>query len=161
MGLNKSEMVLGIVEAYCFAHGREPVEASVIAAWAVETGRWEASKGALLKECQSAIAKAMREAKCSTPDGGVMRYFGSMQVVKQENGKQVQHEMWVDIRTAKYDQVRRVFQGRLKKVKEITKAYVRDVTAYNDNYLPKGKTPIQIPLSFMDDEDGESTALAS
>jgi hypothetical protein len=71
--MSRNSESLQLVDEYVAAGHSYPVQAEQIAAWAIQTRRWEPSTQAALRLCAHQIADGLREAYWTDPKGRRVR----------------------------------------------------------------------------------------
>lgn len=139
------EQLQSIVAEYR-ANGQPwPATSHEMAVWAMETGRWQPQRSAMLRKCAEEFSDAMREEYITDQQGRRVR---SKHVARIGDGA-AQIPLWADIRTASRDHMEIAFQQRRQQILGDCRQLKNDVDSYNDNYNPGGA--LQMVFDFTDD----------
>lgn len=141
-----------IVTEYRLAGEPWPASTKTIAAWAIQTGRWELEESAAVKKCAEDLARAMREEYTTDSKGRRVRLKHSATIKK--NGEQM--VLWDDIRTAPRGHMQLAFQQRRHQIFGDCRQLKTDVESYNDNH--PGEKPIQMIFDFTLDLEEDDAA---
>jgi hypothetical protein len=134
-----------IVEDYRALGHPWPASAKTMAAWALDTGRWELPVSAAINKCAEDLAKAMREEYTTDAKGRRVRL---KHPVATRRGAE-QFVLWDDIRTATRDHMHVSFQQRRQQVVGDCRQLKADLDSYNDDH-PDAE-PIQMIFDFTMD----------
>lgn len=130
---------------YMRQHGAKRVDLTLVAAWMVDTGRWEPEKAALIRQCKDHLAAAMRQECFTDPQGRQVRAMHP--VVEEKAGKQT--TLWEPLREMPRKRAAVSFQHRRQGIVADCRKLKIDVDSYNDNFND-GET-IQLVLDFTKD----------
>ena len=122
-----------------------PATAHDMAFWAIETGRWQPQRSAMLRRCAEEISDAMREEYVTDPQGRRVR---SKHMARYGEGP-AQIPLWADIRTATREHMELAFQQRRQQILGDCRQLKNDVDSYNDNH--NAGQPLQMIFDFTDD----------
>jgi len=118
-----------IVREYRDAGGRWPATAKDIAAWAIQTKRWQQQPSSVIAQCADHVARAMREEYITDPQGRRVR--AKHVAIIDKDGEQL--PLWADIRTAPREHMELAFQQRRHQIIGDCRHLKADVDSYNDN----------------------------
>jgi hypothetical protein len=145
-----SAQLLGLVEAYLDAGGKEPYSPRDVAEWAIKNGRWDRHKATAVTQCAREISRALREDYYTDAKGRnvrarhPVRYF-----VDTPSGEKEQRTLWQHHQKMSPEFAERSFkQRRLQIVGDCTQLKI-DVDSWNDQHDPKDR--IQLKLDFTCD----------
>jgi len=144
-----------IVEQYRALDQPWPASAKTIAAWAIDTGRWELPVSAAIGKCAEDVAKAMREEYTTDSKGRRVRL--KHPVSTRRGGEQF--VLWDDIRTASRDHMHVSFQQRRQQVVGDCRQLKTDLDSYNDGH-PNAEPILMIFDFTMDLAELEAAAAA-
>ena len=130
---------------YMLQHGTKRVDLTSVAAWMVDTGRWEPEKAALIRQCKDHLATALRQECFTDPQGRRVRAM--LPVVEEKAGKQI--TLWESLREMPRKRAAVSFQQRRQGIVSDCRKLKIDVDSYNDNFND-GET-IQLILDFTKD----------
>lgn len=139
------EQLQGIVADYRQNGQPWPATAHEMAMWAIETGKWQPQRSAMLRKCTEELSDAMREEYITDPQGRRVR---SKHVARLGEGP-AQIPLWADIRTATREHMEIAFQQRRQQILGDCRQLKNDVDSYNDNY--NGGHALQMVFDFTDD----------
>lgn len=121
-----------------------------LAVWALETGRWEAPRNVVLKQCQEDFARALREQYIQDSSGASVR---AKHAARIRSGDQ-QQTFWADIRDAPREHMEAAFQQRREQIVGDCRQLKRDLDYYNTEN--PSEADIQLVFDFRDDiEEGQ------
>ena|SRR5207245_2576988 len=135
-----------IVDEWLAAGHDYPLQTEQIAAWAIQTRRWEPSTQAALRLCAHQIADALREDYLTDPRGRRVRAKHPRR--EKQGNKQI--VLWDDIRTAPRSHMEVAFQQRRNAIVGDCRQLKTDVDSFNEYGNTEGR-PIQLVLNFSDD----------
>ncbi|MBI1784953.1 hypothetical protein HYR69_07400 [Candidatus Sumerlaeota bacterium] len=154
MKKTKGEVILGHVEAYRAYGNPWPVPAKKIAAWAIDTNRYEPKARSIYSIGGREFADAMRMDHFTDPQGREVRRFHALRAVEElgefetEGIEQLTFE-WLDLRTDDPKKLKMAFQQKRGLILNDCKALKTDVESYNENFNPG--EPIQLCFDFSED----------
>ena len=120
-----------------------------LAAWAIQTERWEPPPDLVLKKCKDDFAKALREQYIKDSEGRPVR---AKHVARRKSGGR-QLYFWADIRRTSRKHMVSSFQLRREQIVGDCRQLDRDQNYWNTAH-PNEK-PIQLCFDFSDDvEEG-------
>jgi hypothetical protein len=122
-----------------------PATSHEMAVWAIETGRWQPQRSAMLRKCAEELSDAMREEYITDPQG---RRVHSKHMARYGDGP-AQIPLWADIQTAGRGHMEIAFQQRRQQILGDCRQLKTDVDSYNDNY--NDAEPLQMVFDFTDD----------
>jgi hypothetical protein len=122
-----------------------PATSHEMAVWAIETGRWQPQRSAMLRKCAEELSDAMREEYITDPQGRRVR---SKHVARYGEGN-AQIPLWADIKTAGRGHMEIAFQQRRQQILGDCRQLKTDVDSFNDNY--NKAEPLQMIFDFTDD----------
>lgn len=122
-----------------------PATSHEMAVWAIETGRWQPQRSAMLRKCAEELSDAMREEYITDPQGRRVR---SKHMARYGDGP-AQIPLWADIQTAGRGHMEIAFQQRRQQILGDCRQLKTDVDSYNDNY--NDAEPLQMIFDFTDD----------
>lgn len=134
-----------IVREYRISGQRWPASPKMIAAWAIQNGKWRANPSAEIALCAREVSRAMRE-ECMTDSRG-RRVRLKHPVVEHRDGEQI--VLWDDIRTAPAAHMRMSFQQRRNQIVGDCRQLQLDAASYSDAH--PDQSPIQIVFDFTQD----------
>ena len=140
-----SKQLQRIVAEYRASGDPWPASTRTIAAWAIESGRWELSESAALAKCAEDISRAMREEYTTDARGRRVRVKHSATVRRGSE----QLVLWDGLRTAPREHMKLSFQQRRQQIVGDCRQLQMDVDSYNDRY-PNAE-PIQMVFDFTGD----------
>ncbi len=144
-----------IVQEYRSAERPWPASAKTIAAWAIETDRWDMPAAAVLNKCAEDIAEAMREEYYWDKKGRRVRLLHPATIRRQGE----LFTEWDDIRTASRQHMQLSFQQRRRAIVGDCRQLKTDVDSYNDAHAEA--PAIQISFDFnMDIAELEAASAA-
>lgn len=135
-----------IINDYISATGKDTIDMNEVAKWAIAQGRWNPPQYDPLKACARELSSAARQEFYTDPQGREVRRKHCYTVVDQ--GGQ-HHWLWVDIQTAKPDQMHKSAAARRRSSLGDVIQLATDLASYNDNNTHGA----QIDMSFNFDED--------
>lgn len=142
----KTESLQNTINDYMEATGEQTIDMNKVAAWAIGEGRWKPPEYDPRKMCARELSRAAREEFYTDPQGREVRKKHCYTIVDEQG----QHRwLWVDIQTAKPDQIRKSAAARRRSALGDVVQLHTDVSSYNDNN-PYGAS---IQMSFNFDED--------
>jgi hypothetical protein len=142
--------VLGIVEKYIAAGGKEPICPREVARWAIDHREWDRHRTTAVSLCAKDIARALREDYYIDEKGRTVRARHSIREMRDDgSGQTEQLTFWHDHRTMPRPFAERSFQQRRVQIVGDCKQLKIDVDSYND-YHP-GQDPIQLVIDFTYD----------
>jgi hypothetical protein len=124
-----SKQMQKIVEEYRASGEPWPSTAKIMAAWAINTGRWELPASAAINKCAEDIAAAMREEYFVDRKGRRVRLLHPVQT-RSVDGEQM--TLWDDMRTAPRSHMHLSFQQKRKGIFWDCHQLKDDVDSYND-----------------------------
>lgn len=139
------EQLQKIVAEYRLNAQPWPATSHEMAVWAIETGRWNPQRSAMLRKCAEELSDAMREEYITDPQGRRVR---SKHVARYGEGRD-QLPLWADIKTASREHMEIAFQQRRQQILGDCRQLKTDVGSYNDNY--NSSAPLQMVFDFTDD----------
>lgn len=139
------EQLQHIVDDYRQNSQPWPATAHEMAIWAIETGKWQPQRSAMLRKCTEELSDAMREEYITDLQGRRVR---SKHVARYSEGNG-QIPLWADIRTATREHMEIAFQQRRQQILGDCRQLKNDVGSYNDNY--NSGQPLQMVFDFTDD----------
>lgn len=142
-----------LVEKYREAGNPWPASTHDIAVWAVQNKLWLPEQSAIIAQCASELADAMREEYYTDNQGRKVRAKHAAKVV--QNGEQTM--LWDDMRTAPPEHMRAAFSMRRNQIFGDVKQLKTDVDSYNENRSPS--FPLQISFDFGIDLEEEAARL--
>jgi len=122
-----------------------PAGTRTIAAWAIQTGRWELPASAAVNKCAEDLQNAMREEYITDNRGRKVRKLHPAKITA--NGQQL--ILWDDIRTAPRHHMQLSFQQRRRGIVGDVRQLKVDVDSYNEAH--QGAEPIQVEFDFTMD----------
>ena len=141
-----------LVDEFIVDGGPWPATLRTVAAWAINTNRWQPQQSAIISQCADHLARALREEYRTDPQGRRVRAKHPAPIYQE--GKQML--FWDDIRTASRDHMRAAFQTRRRQIVGDCHQLKIDIDSYNDNY--NGGQPIQMVFDFsLDLQELEAT----
>jgi hypothetical protein len=144
------EVLQAYADEYFSESGKETATAKEIAAWAIETERWEAPANLILKRCQDDFAKALREQYFKDRHGRSIR---AKHVARIKQGDRQLH-LWGDIRRISRNFIQNSFQLRREQIVGDCRQLNRDKDYWNESH--SDEEPLQLCFDFTDDvEEGE------
>lgn len=149
--MNYTKQLQQIVSEYRLAGEPWPAPSKAIAAWAINTGRWELEESAAVKKCAEDLSRAMREEYTTDSKGRRVRL--KHPVTTNKDGEQM--VLWDDMRTAPRAHMQMSFQQRRHQIFGDCRQLKMDVDSYNDNH--EDEQPIQMIFDFtLDLEEDEA-----
>lgn len=134
-----------VVREYRISGQRWPASPKMIAAWAIQNGKWRANPAAEIALCARDVSRAMREEYTTDSRGRRVRL--KHPVVEHRDGRQT--VLWDDIRTAPAAHMRISFQQRRNQIVGDCRQLQVDAASYNDSHIEQ--PPIQIVFDFTQD----------
>jgi len=134
-----------IVTDYRAAERPWPATAREIAAWAIETGRWDMPAAAVEKKCAEDVADAMRELYFTDKKGRRVRALHPATIRRQG----VLFTEWDDLRTASRSHMQLSFQQHRKSIVGECRALKSAQDSYNE--LHPDDPPLQVSFNFYMD----------
>jgi hypothetical protein len=134
-----------VVREYRISGEKWPASPKMIAAWAIQNGRWRANPAAEIALCAREVSRAMREEYTTDSKGRRVRL--KHPVVEHRDGEQI--VLWDDIRTAPASHMRMSFQQRRNQIVGDCRQLQVDAATYND--LHADQPSIQIVFDFRQD----------
>jgi hypothetical protein len=122
-----------------------PATSHDMAVWAIETGRWNPQRSAMLRKCAEELSDAMREEYTTDPQGRRVR---TKHVARYGEGN-AQIPLWADIQTAGRQHMEIAFQQRRQQILGDCRQLKTDVDSFNENY--NTAAPLQMIFDFTDD----------
>jgi hypothetical protein len=122
-----------------------PATAHEMAIWAIEMGKWQPQRSAMLRKCTEELSDAMREEYITDPQGRRVR---SKHMARFGAGP-AQIPLWADIRTAPREHMEIAFQQRRQQILGDCRQLKNDVDSYNDNY--NSGQSLQMVFDFTND----------
>jgi hypothetical protein len=138
-----NEQMALLADDYQLATGRTTYMTKEVAAWALDSGRWQPHRDSLLRQFADDLSKAMREQFITDPQGRRVR---AKHAIRQEGE---QGSLWADIRLATRDHMVVAFQQRRQQIVADCRQLNVDVDSYNENQ--NDLAPIQIVFDFTVD----------
>lgn len=127
-----------ICHEYMEEFGVDVIDLDEVAAWAIETNRWQEYRTSIHRRCRRELATAMREEKFVDEDGREVRRMHSVRVKK---GEQFTWE-WADIYTMKPKKFRASITHRRDKVLASLKQMKTDQDSWNDHNIHGAELPL-------------------
>ena len=122
-----------------------PATTHQIAAWAIHKKLWAAKTSSLIDQCADHLARALREAYITDPQG---RKVWVKHAARIKQGKR-QLTLWADIRTDEPKYMQIALQQRRQQILGDCHQLKTDVDSYNQNWNPGRK--IQMVFDFTTD----------
>lgn len=144
--LNKSQQLQEIVNAYMEASGKDEIDMSAAAEWAMKQGLWNPPRFDPVKACARDLSRAAREEFYHDPQGREVRKKHCYTIVGPDGQRQW---LWFDIVNAAREQMHTSAQARRKMALGDVVQLKKDVGSWNDNNKLGG----HIQMSFNFDED--------
>ena len=145
-----NEAMLDIVERWKASGGVWPATPEEIALFAVNNKLYEQPKKDIVKQCARDIARTMREAHYTDPQGRKVRTLHAARYRKgDQDGQPKQEVLWDDIRTAKREHMENAFGLRRTQIVGDCWQLKTDADSYNENH-PEYE-PIQLVFDFTSD----------
>lgn len=116
-----------------------------IALWLIQTGRWEAPSGLLVRICREDVARALRDQYISDNKGRPVRAKHVSRII--QGGQQL--HLWADIRTAPREFMESAFQQRREQIVCDCRQLKRDADYFNASHPEEPR--IQLVFDFTDD----------
>lgn len=145
IGETYNEALQRIAHEYFAETGKETATTSEIAAWAMETDRWEAQPDFLLKKCREDIAAALREEKIKDEHGKSVR----LNQVNRVTQGGVQQYLWGDIRKIDRDHMKGSVAVRRDQMVGECRQVDRDCNFWNS--LHPDKEAVTCEFDFRED----------
>lgn len=140
-----SKQMQMIVAEYRVSGQPWPAGTKTIAAWAIDTGRWELPTSAAISKCAEDLQSAMREEYIKDGAGRKVRKLHPATIMSGG----VQHVLWDDIRTAPRHHMQLSFQQRRRGIVGDVRQLKLDVDCYNS--IKVTEEPIQMDFDFSMD----------
>lgn len=140
-----SEQLQAIANEYRSSGEAWPATSHQIAAWAIQTRRWQAQRSSLIDQCAEELSRAMGEEYHRDPQGRQVRVKHAARVSHDGTQKWI----WDDIRSATRDHMARAFQNRRGQIFGEVWQLKNDVDSFNENRVPE--KPIRMVWDFTDD----------
>ncbi|WP_417492876.1 hypothetical protein [Maricaulis sp.] len=147
-----SKQIQKIVTEFRLAGNKWPATTKEIAAWAIQTGRWQLEDDIAIRKCAEDISRAMREEYTTDAKGRRVRLKHSATMML--NGKQC--VLWDDLRTAPRSHMQLAFQQRRHQILGDCRQLKTDVESYNDRH--SAEKPLQMIFDFSLDLEEEDAA---
>jgi len=122
-----------------------PATRRQIAAWALETKRWQPQHGTLIAQLAEELSRAMREEYIMDPQGRSVRAKHAARMAR--DGQQM--TLWGDIRNAGREFMEVALQQRRRQIVGDCRQLKLDADSYNENKNPG--PPIQLIFDFRAD----------
>ncbi len=130
--------LLDIVEEYMQEHGVTEIDLDAVSKWACETGRYQRHTINIEKQCKNEMARALRQTRHVDPQNREVRTKHAV-TIKYKDEQMV---LWIDIRTAKPNTMRRSFTQNRERIVNDVRRHSTDVDSYNDNNLYGASIPL-------------------
>ncbi|WP_434480436.1 hypothetical protein [Gemmatimonas sp.] len=143
MPMSYTQQLQRIVREYREAGEPWPARSITIADWAIQNGKWELGRSAVLRRCAEEISSAMREEYTTDHKGRRVRV---KHPAPAEDGSS---PLWDDMRTAPREHMVRSFAHRRHLVVTDCRQLQIDVEAFNE--MRPNMSPIQMVFDFRDD----------
>lgn len=132
-----------LADEYQRETGRTTYMAKEVAAWALDSGRWQPHRDSLLRQFADDLSKAMREQYITDPQGRKVR---AKHAIRKEGE---QGSLWADIRLATREHMVVAFQQRRHQIVADCRQLSVDVGSYNENQ--NDSAPLQVVFDFTVD----------
>lgn len=143
--MNYSKQIQSIVDQYRTFGERWPATKREIAAWAIQTGKWQMPPSVILDRCANDIGDAMGEMYITDKKGRRVRLLHPATVKRQG---QLFTE-WDDIRTMPRAHMQLSAQQKRKSIVGECRQLKTDVDSFNE--LHSAEKPIQVSFDFTMD----------
>jgi hypothetical protein len=130
--------LLEIVKEWMEAEGADVANLDKASEWACKTGRYQRQPISMQKQCKREMAIAMRHAKHIDPQNRKVRSKHPIEI--EYEGEQL--TFWVDLRTAKPEQMELAFKKSWQAIGNDIKRHSIDHASYNDNNLYGAEIPL-------------------
>lgn len=151
-----------IVNEYMLEFNVEIINMDKVAAWAIETGRYNRSPKTMQQRAKEEISKSLRAERHIDPQGRTVRTMHPIKV--KIEGEQVPLWVWVDIRTATRKQMRKAFSRQRQAIQRDVMGHKQNVDSFNDNNINGEQIPLfdynfnkdvveaELPTEYNEDE---------
>ena len=138
MAKSFASQLVELVEEYMQAHQVEEVDLDDVSAWACRTEKYQRPPISMQKQCRREMARALRQTRHIDPQEREVRTKHAVEIkLKGE-----QFVLWVDIRTAKPNTMRKSFSQNRERIACDVRRHSTDVDSYNDNNLYGATLPL-------------------
>jgi hypothetical protein len=139
-----NEQMQSLAKDYQAATGNVTFTLKELGAWALDKGRWEPGRDAILRQFCDDMGRALREEYIKDPQGRRVR---AKHVVRGEGETGY---LWADIHTAPREHMVVAFDQRRDQIIADCAQLKADIDSYNENQNIAGD-PIQLKLDFTRD----------
>ena len=146
----KTETLLDIVEEYRESGETWPATAKNIASWAVRNKKWDSPRKAVIDQCASELADAMREEIFTDPQNRRVRKKHAMRIQKLlPDGTYRQLHLWIDMTDSSRTELHIAFQQERSQVLGNCRQLKTDIDSFNESF--NSEAPIQMSFDFNPD----------
>ncbi len=138
-----NEQMQTLAKDYQFATGNVTFTLKDVGAWAIQEGKWEAGRDALLRQFCDDMGRALREEYIRDPQGRRVRANHAIR------GQGEMGFLWADIHTAPRQHMVVAFDQRRDQIVADCAQLKQDIDSYNQNQ--NRGDPIQLSLDFARD----------
>ena len=155
--ITKTERLQDICREYMQITKATKINMKEVAAWAIQNGKWEASRKDAIKQCTHELSRAARDESYTDPQGRRVRKMHAVRQVIDDDGQQKQMVLWADIENAPPEHMHLSFQQRRGYITGDCKQLKTDLDSFNQN----NSHGVELELSFDFREDLEEMDMPS